>query len=258
MAGLRADESQGVLRLSIDRTDAMNALDNALLDALLGAFRAAESRSDVRAVVLAAEGEKAFSSGIDLIERASLDVAGKAAQSERVLDLVRTIHESTKPTFAAIGGWCLGAGLEVALAVDVRIAAEDARFGFPEMTLGAYPGAGGAVLLPRLIGRQQALAWLYSARRLTAAEAKELSLVATVVPRAELDRTAHERAAEAAARAPLAIAALKRSINGGSGLPLAEALAFDQRERRPLDATDDYQEGLRAFREKRPPQFKGT
>jgi len=258
MAGLRVDESGGILRLTIDRADAMNALDNALLDALLHALRAAESKPAVRAIILSAEGEKAFSSGIDLVERSRLDTAGKAAQSERVLDIVRALHESAKPTFAAIGGWCLGAGLEVALAVDVRVAAEDARFGFPEMTLGAYPGGGGAVLLPRLIGRQRALAWLYSARRLSAAEAKELSLVTDVVPRAELDRTVNERAAEAAARAPLAIAALKRSINGGSGLPFAEALAFDQRERRPLDATDDYQEGLRAFREKRPPQFKGT
>jgi enoyl-CoA hydratase/carnithine racemase len=148
--------------------------------------------------------------------------------------------------------------LEIALAADVRIAADDASFGFPEMTLGAYPGGGGAVLLPRLIGRQRALEWLYSTRRLTAVEARELGLVVSVVPRAELLQKAREQAGAVAACAPLAVAALKRSINASAEMPLSKAFEWDQLQRRPLDATQDYEEGLKAFREKRPPVFRGV
>lgn len=258
MSELLVEETTGVMRLSINRADALNALNNAFLHQFISALEHAETTSTVRAVLLTAEGERGFSSGIDLRERSALTVEGKADQSRLVLRAVEAFHQLSKPTFAAVAGWCLGAGLEIALASDVRIAADDASFGFPEMTLGAYPGGGGAVLLPRLIGRQGALEWLYSARRLTALEARELGLVVSVVPRAELLQKAREQAGAAAACAPLAVAALKRSINASVEMPLSKAFEWDQLQRRPLDATQDYEEGLKAFREKRPPVFRGV
>ncbi len=248
----------GTLWLTLNRIEALNALNNAMLDTLLDRLREAAARVDVRCVVLAGAGDKAFCAGIDLAERQSLDAEGKGEQSRRVLALVQALHLSPKPVVAAIGGWCLGAGLELALACDVRIAAAEARFAFPEMTLGAYPGGGGLVLLARLIGRARAMEWLLSNKRLSADEAQSLGLVSRCVPRKELEAAVEQTGACVASLAPLAVAALKASIDQGLDLPLDQAFAIDQKFRRPLDATNDYQEGLRAHKEKRSPVFTGS
>lgn len=258
MSHVLVTRDNGVATLRLNRLDALNALTNAMLEELGAALLTADLDPSVRSVVLAANGEKAFCSGIDLGERSALNAEQKGEQSRRVVDLVMGLRRSPKPVFAAIGGWCLGAGLELALAADVRIAAEDARFGFPEMTLGAYPGGGGAVLLPRLIGRTAALEWLLSARRVSADEAFRMGLVSRVASRAELESVVARAAASVAGLAPLAVAALKKSIDVGMDLPLEEAFEVDQSLRRPLDATNDYQEGLRAFKERRAPVFSGT
>ncbi len=248
----------GTMWLTLHRVDALNALNNAALDGLIDTLADASIRTDVRCVVLTGAGDKAFCAGIDLAERQGLDADGKGEQSRRVLALVQALQRSPKPVVAAIGGWCLGAGLELALACDVRIAADDARFAFPEMILGAYPGGGGAVLLPRLIGRARAIEWLLSNKRLNADEAQAMGLVSRTVPRSELEVAAAQMATTVASLAPLAVAALKASIDQGMDLPLEEAFAADQRHRRPLDATSDYQEGLRAQKEKRSPVFTGA
>jgi enoyl-CoA hydratase/carnithine racemase len=211
----------------------------------------------VRAIVITAAGEKAFSAGTDLKERATLDAAGKAAQSRSLLDLTFAIRACPRPVIAAVHGWCLGGGFELALACDLRIAADDARFGFPEMTLGAYPGSGGPVTLSRLVGVARAKEILFRARRFDAIEALRLGLVERVVPRAQLDETALAWVADTQATAPLALAALKRSLDEGIALPFGEAAEHDQALRRPLDATKDYAEGMRAHAEKRKPDFRG-
>lgn len=257
MSGL-AVSSEGATRvLRLDRPDALNALTSAMLAELLDALRAAREDRSVRCVVLAGAGEKAFCAGIDLAERGALDEAGKMAQSRAVLDVIRAVLDLPKPVIASIGGWCLGAGLEVALACDIRIASDAARFAFPEMGLGAYPGGGGAVLLPRVIGRAKAADWLMAPRRLGAQQALELGIVTRVVPAGELAEAARQLAVEAGALAPLAAAALKASLSRTADAPLAEAFEIDQALRRPLDGSRDYQEGLKAQREKRAPQFTG-
>jgi enoyl-CoA hydratase/carnithine racemase len=244
-------------QLTIDRQPALNALNNDMLDALLREIEDAGRDAEVRCIVLAGAGGKAFCAGIDLDERRGLDDAGKMAQSALVLRLVQAVIDCPKPVIASIGGWCLGAGLELALACDLRIASSDSRFAFPEMGLGAYPGGGGAVLLPRVIGEARALDWLLQPRRLDASQARELGLVTRVVEPHERIDAALAAAAEVAKIAPLAVKAIKASIRGSIDMPLAEAFAHDQSLRRPLDATRDYQEGLLAQREKRSPNFTG-
>jgi enoyl-CoA hydratase/carnithine racemase len=243
--------------LTLNRPEALNALTSEMVQALLSEIEALDAQPDVRAIVIAGAGEKAFCAGIDLKQRSSLSARDKMAQSGAVLRLNQAVWSSPKPVIAAIGGWCMGAGLELALHCDLRIAAEDARFAFPEMTLGAYPGGGGAVMLPRLVGRARAKEFLFSARRPTAADALAIGLVEKVVPRANLMDAALAVAADLDATAPLAIAALKKSINQGMEAPLQVAFELDQALRRPLDATRDYEEGIKAHLEKRKPQFRG-
>lgn len=243
--------------LTLNRPEALNALTSDMLHALLGAIEAIESQAEVRAVVIAGAGEKAFCAGIDLKQRSALSANEKMAQSRMVLRLNQALWSCPRPVIAAIGGWCMGAGFELALHCDLRIAADDARFAFPEMTLGAYPGGGGAVMLPRMIGAARAKELLFSARRPTATEALALGLVEQVVPRAGLLAAALSFTTALDATAPLAVAALKKSINQGLEAPLAAAFELDQALRRPLDATRDYEEGIKAHLEKRKPQFCG-
>ncbi|MBL8386156.1 MAG: enoyl-CoA hydratase/isomerase family protein [Burkholderiales bacterium] len=243
--------------LTLNRPEALNALTSEMLECMLATVDALDADPEVRALVIAGAGEKGFCAGIDLKQRSALPAAGKMAQSRMVLRLNQALWHCSKPVIAAIGGWCMGAGFELALHCDLRIAADDARFAFPEMTLGAYPGGGGAVMLPRLIGAARAKDLLFSARRPTAAEALALGIVERVVPRGELLAAALAFAAGLDATAPLAVAALKKSINQGLEAPLAAAFELDQALRRPLDATRDYEEGIRAHLEKRKPQFRG-
>lgn len=257
MTILIEERRDAALVLRMNRPAAMNALSTALVRALADGIAAASAAPGVRAIVLAAAGEKAFSAGTDLKERRELDEAGKAAQSRSLLELAFAIRACPRPVIAAVGGWCLGGGFELALACDLRLAADDARFGFPEMTLGAYPGSGGPVTLARVVGVARAKEILFSARRLDANEALRLGLVERVVPRAQLDEAAIAWVAEIEATAPLALAALKRSLDEGISMPFAAAAEHDQALRRPLDATKDYAEGLQAHFEKRKPRFRG-
>ncbi len=258
MSEVLVNRDEGVLWLTLNRPEALNALTNACLDLLTEQIHQAATDSQTLVVVLQGQGPKAFCSGIDLAERGPMSAQDKGRQSRRVVDLVRAIHCSPKPVVASIGGWCLGAGLELALACDVRLAAELARFGFPEMKLGAYPGGGGAVLLQRIVGPAQAMEWLLSGRHLTSAEALAMGLVSRVTPSADLAAVTAETAKVIASLAPLAVAALKDSMRITASLPIAEALEADQALRRPLDATLDYAEGLRAHREKRSAVFIGA
>lgn len=253
-----AKVDDGALHLLVDRADALNALTTEAVASLSAEVAAVRGRRDIRVVFIRGAGEKAFCAGIDLKQRQALAPREREAQSKAVLDLNLALRELDRPVVALIDGWCLGAGLELALACDLRFATTEARFGFPEMTLGAYPGGGGAVFLPRLVGRSRALQWFLEPRKLDAQEALGMGLVDRVVAREALDAAARLLLASVLTTAPLAVAALKRSIDGGAELPMREAHALDQSLRRPLDATRDYEEGLRAHLEKRKPVFTGV
>ena len=257
MSILASERRGAALLLTLDRPEAMNALSSALVGAIRDAVRGAAKDLSIRGIVVTGAGGKAFSAGTDLKERRTLDDAQKAAQSRSLLELTYDLRASPQPIVAAVGGWCLGGGLELALACDLRFAAEDARFGFPEMTLGAYPGSGGPVTLSRLVGPARAKDLLFSARQLDAREALAYGIVDRVVPRAQLVESALAWVAQVEATAPLAIAALKRSLHDGESMDFEAAAEHDQKLRRPLDATKDYAEGMAAHFGKRKPAFRG-
>jgi enoyl-CoA hydratase/carnithine racemase len=257
MQVLLTEQKGSALVLTLNRPEVMNALSSELAQLLLAAVKAADERRDVRSIIITGAGERAFCAGTDLKQRRDLNPDEKWAQSRTLWDVNQAIWNSPKAVIAAIGGWCLGGGFELALYCDLRIAAEDARFGWPEMTLGAYPGGGGAVMLPRIVGRAKAKELFFTARRISAAEALSLGLVERVVPRTRLLDTALEFSREMESTSPLGLAAVKQAINRGADLPLAQAAEIDQSLRRPLEATRDYEEGIRAHFEKRKPTFDG-
>jgi enoyl-CoA hydratase/carnithine racemase len=258
MAILEQAQHSQVRLLSLNRPDAMNALSSELATSLLAAVRDAEADAATRVVVITGSGDKAFCAGADLKERRQMNADQKWAQSRTLWQVNEAIWNSPKAFVAAVNGWCLGGGFELALYCDTRIASETARFGFPEMALGAFPGAGGAVALPRLIGRAAAAPFFYRGHRVDAAEALQLGIVEQVVPSVALPQAVLQVAdAIADNTSPLGFAAVKRVINAGSSLPFEDAVALDQAQRRPLESTEDYAEGMAAQAEKRKAKFKG-
>jgi enoyl-CoA hydratase/carnithine racemase len=177
--------------------------------------------------------------------------------TEAIFDACQAVAELPVPVIAAVRGYCLAGGAELAIACDLRVAGDDAIFGWSEVRVGVFPGAGGTVRLPRLIGPGAARDLLFTGRRIDAAEAHRLGLTDRTVPAAETLAGAVELAEEVASAAPLAVRALKRALRDTEGLPEAAAHEAVARHRRPLDGSADYAEGLRAFAEKRPPRFEG-
>lgn len=258
MSDLLIKEQRGsTLLLVLNRPEVLNALSSELTRELLAVVSDVGNDRSIRSLVLTGAGQKAFSAGTDLKERRDLSAEEKWAQSRSLWHLTEAIRSCPKAVIAAIGGWCLGGGFELALSCDLRVAAEDAKFGWPEMTLGAYPGAGAAVMLPRLIGSAAAKELFFTARRIDAAKAHAIGLVQAVSTRAQLMDAAFRYAADIESTSPLGLAAVKQVVNQGADLPWEEAVRLDQTLRRPLEATRDYEEGIKAHFEKRKPTFIG-
>jgi len=243
--------------LTIDRPQARNALSIAAMDELRRA--ALELRHDerIRAVVVTGAGDKAFVAGADVAELAALapEAARLFAQrGQHVFDLIAHLG---KPVVAAVNGYALGGGCELALACTLRVAADTARFGQPEVNLGLLPGYGGTQRLARLVGRGRALELLLRGHAIDAQEAWRIGLVDRVVPAGELMPVARALAAELAAKPPLAVRAILEAVTRGLEMPLGEALAYEASLFGLAAATEDMREGTRAFLEKRPPVFQG-
>jgi enoyl-CoA hydratase/carnithine racemase len=248
----------GIVTATLNRPEALNALNASLAEQLRALLENLAGRRDVRVLVLTGAGDRAFSAGADLKERRAMapdELWAHSRKIHRVCDMLETFPQ---PTVCAIAGYCLGGGLELALAADIRIASPGAQFGFPEMTLGAFPGAGGPVRLPRIIGPAWAKEILLTARRVGAEEARALGLVHYVVPQPELAERAHAIARQVLRVSPLGARAVKQIVNRGAGMTTEDATALANALRRPLEATQDYQEGLRAHFEKREPRFTGA
>jgi enoyl-CoA hydratase/carnithine racemase len=209
-------------------------------------------------VVVIRGNDRCFSTGMDLDDLAA--VAG-VADTQRVLGVFRDTNESIercpKPVIAAIAGWCLTGGLELALACDVRIAADSSRFGITSARIGTVAGAGGTQRLPRLIGPGRAKELLFSAEPIDAAEADRIGLVNRIVPAGREVEAALEMARLFARRAPLSLWFAKRAVNDGLAMPLEAALAFEIGLTTQLFTTEDRTEGVRAFLDKRPAEFRG-
>jgi enoyl-CoA hydratase/carnithine racemase len=241
----------------LNRPEKQNALSLDLLGRLQAILRDLGEDADVRTVILRGN-ERCFSTGMDLDDLAR--VTG-VADTQRVLGLVRdanaAIERCPKPVIAAIAGWCLTGGLELALACDVRVAAETARFGITSARIGTVAGAGGTQRLSRLIGPGRAKEMLFSAEPIDAAEALRIGLVNRVVPAGQEVEAALGMAGLWARRAPLSLWFAKNAVNVGLAMPLEAALAFEIGLTAQLFTTDDRVEGLRAFRERREAEFRG-
>jgi enoyl-CoA hydratase/carnithine racemase len=254
---LLVERGETTALVTLNRPDRQNALSLDLLRRLEALVRELGDDPSVRVVVLRGSA-RVFSAGMDLDDLR--DVAA-VADTQRALAVARdanaAIERCPKPVIAAIAGWCLTGGLELALACDVRVAAETARFGITSARIGTVAGMGGTQRLPRLIGAGRAKELLFSAEPIDAAEALRIGLVNRVVPAgAEVD-AALEMAALFARRAPLSLWYAKTAVNVGLTMPLDAALAFEIGLTTQLFTTEDRAEGLRAFHDKRAPEFRG-
>ncbi len=251
---LREERRGRVLELTMNRPKVLNALSFGLLGALAEALGRAGRDSEVRAVVIAGEG-RAFAAGADIQDLA--DMTAGAFLASDVFRAWEQIAACPKPMVAAVAGFALGGGLELAMMCDIIVAGEEARFGQPEILLGLIPGAGGTQRLPRAVGKYVASEMVLAGRRLTAAEAERLGLVNCVVPTAEVLPRARKIADDLAAQAPLAALQAKAALRAAYEAPLAQALEAERQRFYALFGTEDQREGTRAFIEKRKPEWKG-
>jgi enoyl-CoA hydratase len=246
-----------VATVTVNRPTALNALDAATLNALVAAFTALGAEPEVRCVILTGAGDKAFVAGADIKAMAAMTPAeaGALAKISHLLgDLIEGLHA---PVIAAVGGYALGGGCELALACDFIYASRTAKFGQPEVNLGVIPGLGGTQRLTRRVGIARARELLYTGAVIDADEALRIGLANAVLEPAELMPRVRSLSEAIASRAPLAVAAAKRAVREGSDLPLAEGLELERRLFADLFGTIDQKEGMRAFIEKRPAKWSG-
>ncbi len=244
--------------ITFNRPNVLNALRSRLLREVSEALRDMESNESVRAIVMTGAGEKAFAAGADISELNALATAGSGAeQARRGQALTRQIERLRKPVIMAINGFALGGGCEIAMAGDILIASENAKFGQPEVNLGLIPGYGGSQRTTRLAGKAMASYLCLTGEMIDAREALRVGLVARVVPASELMTESKRIANVIASKAPLAIAACKRVINNGAHLSMDDALELEALEFGTLVDTEDIREGTGAFLEKRKPVWKG-
>jgi len=246
--------SNGVATLTIDRPPA-NAFDPALIAELLAVLPPLTTDPDVRCLVVRGTG-RFFVAGADI--RVMRELTEETQRAMRPwIDVQKLLEAAPKPVVAALNGHALGGGAELALACDIRVMAESATIGFPEMGLGLFPGAGGSQRLPRLLGAHRAKLLMIQGSRLTATEALHIGLVDEVVPDNRFDSRIDELAAELAAKPTRTIGMLKRIVEEGRTLPLDEALDVEFAAVLDLIHTRDTAEGLQAFLDKRAPSFTG-
>ena len=246
-----------IATITVNRPDKLNALNDRVIAELGDAIDSARENADVGGVILTGAG-RAFIAGADISELVDHGPVSAKALAQRGQDVFRRYESSRKPTIAAVNGFALGGGCELAMACHMRIASETAKFGQPEVKLGLIPGYGGTQRLPRLIGKGRALQLLLTGETIDANEAYRLGLVNRVVPANELIATATKMLRTILANGPLAVAYCIESVNRGYDLTLDEALTLEATAFGLLAGTDDKREGTQAFLEKRPPRFTGA
>ncbi|HEX9049772.1 MAG TPA: enoyl-CoA hydratase-related protein [Anaeromyxobacter sp.] len=254
---IRVDRRGPVEVWTIEGEARRNSITTALLSALDAQLARAAGDRALRCVVVTGAGDKAFCAGADLKERARMSAGEVHAFHAGLRGALRAVEAAPQPVIAALNGAALGGGLEVALACDLRVAADHAVVGLPEVSLGIIPGAGGTQRLARLVGVARAKDLVLTARRVGAAEALAMGIVSRVAPAARLLDEAIALAGEIARNAPVSLRQAKRAIDGGFHLPLEEALDLENRLYQDCLGTKDRVEALRAFAEKRPPVFTG-
>jgi enoyl-CoA hydratase len=257
MENLLVEYDGPVAVVTINRPRALNSLNVATLLELDAAISELEQSEDTRAAIIAGAGEKSFVAGADIPEIRNLSLLSGKEFAARGLGIYSRIEKSKIPIIAAVNGFALGGGCELAMACHLRIAADTAKFGQPEINLGIIPGYGGTQRLPRLVGRGRALDLLLTGRMITAAEALAWGLVNAVVPQTELMITAKKLALDLAAKPKLAVAAILEAVDSGLQLGLDRGLKIEENLFTYACGTEDKNEGTSAFLEKRKPEFKG-
>lgn len=249
--------ADGIATITINRADVLNALSAVTVRELGEALAAAQADDNVRVLVLTGAGEKSFVSGADIAELANLDPVAGRRTAEFGQSVFRRLETMGKPSIAAINGYALGGGCELAMSCTIRIAADSAKIGLPEVTLGVIPGYGGTQRLPRIVGRGAALDLILTGRAVDAQEALRIGLVSQVVPLADLMETARKTALRILRNGPLAIRAAMESVDRGLDMGIERGLEVEASLFGLLCATGDMREGLKAFLEKRKAEFKG-
>ncbi|HEX2559082.1 enoyl-CoA hydratase [Phenylobacterium sp.] len=254
-ATLIVEPSDAVTLVRLNRPEALNALNGQLMDELTAVLDAAEADEAVRAIVITGS-DRAFAAGADIKEMAPKSYA-EAFTEDFITRNWERVTRCRKPVIAAVAGYALGGGCELAMMCDFIIAADNARFGQPEINLGVIPGAGGTQRLTRFVGKSKAMDMVLTARMMDAAEAERCGLVSRVVPVAELVPAAMEAARKIAGLSPQAVMMAKELVNAAYETPLSQGVKMERRLFHSLFAFDDQKEGMAAFVEKRPPAFKG-
>ena len=249
-------EDNGVAVLTIDRQEKLNALDPQVVEEIGQSLLELESEGP-RAIIVTGAGERAFVAGADISAMHAMDALEAKRFSEIGHAAMALLDRGPIPTIAAVNGFALGGGAEVALACDIRVASENALFGFPEVSLGILPGMGGTQRLPRLVGPAVAKELIFTGRRIDAAEAQRIGLVNRVVSQGEALNAAREIAAEISANGPVAVRHAKTAANRALDVDLISGLEYEADQFALLFATADAKEGMGAFIEKRKPGFEG-
>jgi enoyl-CoA hydratase len=238
----------------LNRPEQLNALSGGLMDELVGALQELDEDEAIRCIVLGGS-ERAFAAGADISELA--EGTAVSMYLDRRIDRWDAIRNLRTPLVAAVSGYCLGGGCELAMACDLIVASESARFGQPEINLGVLPGAGGTQRLTRAVGKAVAMDMILTGRMITAEEAHALGLVARVVVKEAWLDEAKRAAREIAAKGPVSVRLAKEAIDKSFDAPLSVGLEFERRAFYLARASEDAEEGLKAFLEKRKPEFKG-
>jgi enoyl-CoA hydratase len=247
--------------VTLNRPESMNAINRLMARELVEVCKQMEEDGAVRVALFGGAGDRAFSAGMDLKERAETSFSPIERRNQKLSQTIHTqsraIAAMTKPTIAAIRGYCVGGGLEMALACDMRVAAEDAKLGLAEVRRGLIPGAGGTQRLPRVVGIAKALEICLTGDNVSGSEAMRLGLVNIAVPATEVMKAAEELARRILKGAPMSVAFIKEAIKKGMELPLEEGLRLEADLSAMLATTEDSKEGPRAFAEKRAPVWQG-
>lgn len=255
MSTLVLEVMEGVATLTINRPEAMNAMTPGMLDELEAAVGRIVSAPDVRVAILTGAGQKAFMAGADIGAMRDMTPAAARELAVKAHRIYRAIECSPKPFIAAVNGYALGGGCELALACDIRIAAENARFGQPEINIGILPGFGGSQRLPRLVGKGRALEMILTGEMIDAAEAWRIGLANRLVPRESLSGEANQLARVIAAKSAAAVRLCKEAVGNGLEMDLARGCAYEADLFGFSFSLEDQKEGMAAFLEKRQPVF---
>lgn len=251
------EKSEGIATITLNRPEALNAFSKEVIEEVLNAIEDVKTDENVRVVVLTGAGEKAFSAGADIKAMKGMNALKARELSLMGEKLCLALENLEKPVIAAINGYALGGGLEVAMACDIRIASENARMGQTEINIGLIPGWGGTQRLTRLVGATKAKELIFTGKIIDARTAEQIGLVNMVVPQSNFRETVRQFALELAQKAPVALNIAKALINKGAETSLNVALALEREGFGVVASTEDLQEGVSAFIEKRKPTFKG-